>query len=106
MLAMLLYVFDNVYVALCCVYSAACYSTLLYLFLLLDFARGCFILHMLFDVAMCSPHSLYVFSMLLFCLFVWRCFSLAMLLYSSIKCSIWLCFALCCFMLLILFEFA
>ena len=24
--------FDNVYVALCCVYSAACYSTLLYVF--------------------------------------------------------------------------
>ena len=57
MLAMLLYVFDNVYVALCCVYSAACYSTLLYLFLLLDFARGCFILPMLFDAAICLSHS-------------------------------------------------
>ena len=73
--------FDDVYVALCCVYFAACYSALLYLFFVLDVARGCFILPMLLDAATCLSHSFYFarcccFASLLVFALCWQCCSM------------------------------
>ena len=73
---------------------AACYSTLLYFVVVLEFARGGSMLHVLFDVAICVciVHSILLgVAALLFCLSL-----LVMLLYVSIM----FMFALCCFILL------
>ena len=64
-------------------------------------------LHVLFDFAICLHHYLLVcFSLLLCCCFVCICLMLAMLLYFPISSSIWPYFAVCCFVLLSVFEVA